>query len=162
MPGCQVGFFRQVARLGDARLEPGEIRLVSLLFSIIFWQRPPSQRRWPEISRSGTGRWVKSLVGEDSDSDERLRRDFNRRGRQASARSTHVLRTSGLTRCQGRGIALTSVTGWSGIIAVALRRAVATAVTHAEGSDLPTTLLEPSPAVADLPLMRCHQACATC
>ena len=52
-----------------------------------------------------------------------------------------------------RGTALPDLNRWSGIIAVALQKAVSIAATRDEGADLVQTLLEPVPFVADLPLM---------
>ena len=49
-----------------------------------------------------------------------------------------------------RGLALYYLNRWSGLIAVALQKVVANCVLRTEGADLVTTLLEPSPAVADL------------
>ena len=51
-----------------------------------------------------------------------------------------------------RGTALSYQTRWSGLVAVGLQKAVAAAVLRNSGADLPTTLLEPEPPVADLPL----------
>ena len=51
-----------------------------------------------------------------------------------------------------RGTVLSYLTRWSGLVAVGLQKAVATAVLRDRGADLPTTLLEPMPPVADLPL----------
>ena len=52
-----------------------------------------------------------------------------------------------------RGTALAYLVRWSGIVAVALQEAVATAALRDEGGDLPTTLLEPVPAITDLPIV---------
>ena len=49
-----------------------------------------------------------------------------------------------------RGTALAYQTRWTGLISVALMKAVATGVLRAEGSDLGTTLIERVPFVADL------------
>ena len=51
-----------------------------------------------------------------------------------------------------RGTALAFQTRWAGIISVALQKAVAAAIVRDEGADLATTLLEPSPHLADLPI----------
>jgi len=50
-----------------------------------------------------------------------------------------------------RGIALGYLNRWSGLLAVALQKAVSVARLRDEGADLPTTLLEEAPGVADLP-----------
>ena len=49
-----------------------------------------------------------------------------------------------------RGVALGYQHRWSGVIAVALQKAVAAGVLRGEGADLATTLLEPAPPVGDL------------
>ena len=51
-----------------------------------------------------------------------------------------------------RGMALAYLSRWSSLLAVTLQKAVATCVLRDGGADLPTTLLEPVPAAADLPL----------
>ena len=51
-----------------------------------------------------------------------------------------------------RGIALQYLTRWSGILTVAVQKAVAMAVVRDAGADLATSLLEPAPGAADLPL----------
>ena len=50
-----------------------------------------------------------------------------------------------------RGIALGYLHRWSGLLAVALQKAVSVARLRDEGADLPTTLLEEAPGAADLP-----------
>ena len=42
---------------------------------------------------------------------------------------------------------------WAGIIAVALQKAVATGALRSEGADLPTTLLEEPPRLAERPVL---------
>ena len=49
-----------------------------------------------------------------------------------------------------RGAALSYLNRWSGLIAIAVQRAVAVAATRDSGADLVTTLLEPVPSVADV------------
>ena len=51
-----------------------------------------------------------------------------------------------------RGVALSYQARWTGLIAVAVQKAVAQARMRGEGVDLPTTLLEEAPAAADLPM----------
>ena len=51
-----------------------------------------------------------------------------------------------------RGTALSYLTRWSGLIAVAVQKAVADSALRSDGADLLTTLLEPEPFAADLPL----------
>ena len=51
-----------------------------------------------------------------------------------------------------RGLALSYLSRWSGLIAVAVQKAVAVARLRDEGADLVDTLLEEAPAVADLPI----------
>ena len=51
-----------------------------------------------------------------------------------------------------RGVALAFQTRWTGLIAVAVQKAVAQGRLRGEGADLATTLLEEAPPVADLPL----------
>ena len=52
-----------------------------------------------------------------------------------------------------RGVALALQMRWSGLIAVALQKAVAAAVLRSDGADLPTTLLEPAPGIAELAMV---------
>ena len=52
-----------------------------------------------------------------------------------------------------RSIALGYLYRWSGLLSIALQKAVTAAAMRNEGADLPTTLLEPSPAIADLQLV---------
>ena len=51
-----------------------------------------------------------------------------------------------------RGTALAYLSRWTSLLGVALQKAVAASVLRSEGADLPTTLLEPAPNIADLPL----------
>ena len=51
-----------------------------------------------------------------------------------------------------RGTALSYLARWSGMLSVALQKVVATVALREHGMDLPTTLLEEVPAVAELPL----------
>ncbi len=51
-----------------------------------------------------------------------------------------------------RGAALSYLRLWSGVISVALMKAVVAAAVRAEGADLATTSLEPVPCFADLPI----------
>ena len=60
-------------------------------------------------------------------------------------------RTRGLHCRIRRGIALTLLRRWWGVLGVALQKAVAHMALRAEGADLCTTLLEPGLALADLP-----------
>ena len=50
-----------------------------------------------------------------------------------------------------RGVALAFQTRWTGLIAVAVQKAVAKGRLPGEGANLATTLLEEAPPVADLP-----------
>ena len=49
-----------------------------------------------------------------------------------------------------RGVALSYQHRWAGLVSTGLMKAVAAAAIRGEGCDIPTTLLEPEPAVADL------------
>ena len=59
-------------------------------------------------------------------------------------------RTRGMNVRLRRGAAIAHLHRWSGVVAVALQRAVAAAVLRDAGADLATTLLEPIPGEADL------------
>ncbi len=52
-----------------------------------------------------------------------------------------------------RGAALGFQSRWWSILGVALQKGVASAVLRDSGEDLPTTALEPAPALGDLPVL---------
>ena len=78
---------------------------------------------------------------------------YGRWGRQAAGLIPVLARerSRGLHPRLRRGTALSYQTRWSGLIAIAIQRAVAQGRLRSEGADLPTTLLEEAPALADLP-----------
>ena len=73
-----------------------------------------------------------------------------------SAQAVELLPRLALERSRGmhprlrKGAALSYLNRWSGLIAVAVQRAVSVAAMRDEGADLVTTLLEPAPCVADV------------
>ena len=135
---CDVTIVSPISRNGRPR--PGTSNTGGML--LVNAERENNDNYW-EVPASGLG--VLYCLGFEV---------FGRWGRQSAALLPLLARER--ARCLHPRLRLGSALGyqtrWSGIVAVALQKAVAAAVCRSEGADLATTLLEPCPPLADLPV----------